>query len=140
SPRVATRGLSVLKVTGSLGHAAAVLERAVLYVGSDSGLAHLAAAVGTRAVTLFAPADPERVCPFGQRDLVGQSTNACSPCFMYPWQTPYPKMKCCEPYCIDGIEVESVLMTVQRALGASSGPLSEGSRAAGGGRVRVRVS
>jgi heptosyltransferase-2/heptosyltransferase-3 len=106
-----------LKLVGRLGDAAAVLERAALYVGSDSGLAHLAAAVGTRAVTIFAPADPDRVCPFGQRDLIVQSTNACSPCFKYPWATPYPKMECREPYCIDGVSVERVLGAAGAALG-----------------------
>ena len=105
-----------LKLTGPLGDAAAVLERATLYVGSDSGLAHLAAAVGTRSITLFAPADSQRVCPFANDSLVVKSANACSPCFMYPWQTPYPKMKCREPFCIDGIEVERVLAKVRSAL------------------------
>src|SRR5439155_7587112 len=41
----------VVKLTGPLAEAAVLLERAQLYVGSDSGLAHLAAAVGTPAVT-----------------------------------------------------------------------------------------
>jgi ADP-heptose:LPS heptosyltransferase len=110
---------------GPLGDAAAVLQRATLYVGSDSGLAHLAAAVGTRAVTLFGPADPDRVSPFGQRDLVVQSPKNCGPCFLYPWTTPYPKIRCREPYCIDGITVAAVMEKARRAL-----PKSEPSAAA----------
>jgi ADP-heptose:LPS heptosyltransferase len=106
-----------LRLTGPLGDAAAVLERANLYVGSDSGLAHLAAAVGTRAVTLFAPADPDRVCPFGNRDLVVQPPRECSPCFMYPWQATKPKMRCREPMCITFIDVEHVMQRVRQALG-----------------------
>src|SRR6202035_5710776 len=35
----------ILRLSGPLGVAAAVLERSQLYVGTDSGLAHLAAAV-----------------------------------------------------------------------------------------------
>ena len=115
-----------LKLTGPLGDAAAVLHRAGLYVGSDSGLAHLAAAVGTRAVTLFAPADPDRVCPFGNRDLVVQSTNPCSPCFMYPWVTSYPKMRCRAPFCIDGIEVERVMDKVRHAFALIPSPAGRG--------------
>ena len=84
----------VLRLDGPLGVAAAVLERSMFYAGSDSGLAHLAAAVGKPAVTIFAPADPDRVCPFGQRDLVVQAPatrgEGCSPCFEYPWKSPYP--------------------------------------------------
>ena len=109
-------GVSALRLTGPLGDAAAVLERATLYVGSDSGLAHLASAVGTKAVTIFAPADPDRVCPFGYRDLVVQTGKSCAPCFQYPWKTPYPKLLCREPYCVGEVRVDQVLDTVRRAL------------------------
>ena len=111
-----TSGVSAVRLTGPLGDAAAVLERAKLYVGSDSGLAHLAAAVGTKAVTIFAPADPDRVCPFGQRDLVVRPEKDCSPCFQYPWRTPYPKMMCREPYCVSEVRSDDVLDAVKRAL------------------------
>ena len=106
----------VLRLTGPLGDAAAVLERAALYVGSASGLAHLAAAVGTPALTLFAPADPNRVCPFGYRHLVVQPPRDCAPCFLYPWQATRPKMRCREPMCITLIEVDAVMTAVREAL------------------------
>jgi ADP-heptose:LPS heptosyltransferase len=109
-------GVSVVRLTGPLGDAAAVLERAQLYMGSDSGLAHLASAVGTKAVTIFAPADPDRVCPFGYRDLVVRVNKDCSPCFHYPWKTPYPKLLCREPYCVSEVRVEDVLDAVRRAM------------------------
>jgi predicted glycosyltransferase len=107
----------VIRLVDGLGDAAGVLERCRLYVGSDSGLAHLAAAVGTPAVTLFAPADPDRVCPFGQRDLVVQPEGrACSPCFAYPWKSPYPRIACDDPVCIADITPRSVLAAVAKAL------------------------
>jgi ADP-heptose:LPS heptosyltransferase len=105
-----------IKLTGPLGEAAAVLERAQLYVGSDSGLAHLASAVGTPAVTLFAPADPDRVSPHGYRHLVVQAPAPCSPCMQYPWLTAYPKICCREPMCIASITVEMVMDKVRHAL------------------------
>jgi ADP-heptose:LPS heptosyltransferase len=126
SPQMAICGLHVIKLNGSLGDAAAILDRAELYVGTDSGLAHLAAAVGTRAMTLFAPADPDRVCPFGQRDLVVQPTVPCAPCFMYPWEATHPKLRCCEPFCVDKIEVEPVLKKVQSTLKPVLSPLPVG--------------
>lgn len=43
----------------------AVLRRARLFVGNDSGLGHLAAAVGTPTLTLFGPGEPERYHPWG---------------------------------------------------------------------------
>ena len=93
-----------------------MLQQARLYVGSDSGLAHLAAAVGTMPVTLFGPADPDRVCPFGYRHLVVQAPTPCAPCFKYPYEAPYPKMCCREPFCIRQISVDAVMATVDRAL------------------------
>lgn len=109
-------GVHILKLAGPLGDAAAVLERACLYVGSDSGLAHLSAAVGTAAVTLFAPADPDRVCPFGYRHLVVQPPRQCSPCMLYPWQATRPKIRCRNPMCITFIEPAAVMQAVRKAL------------------------
>jgi len=105
-----------VRLRGPLGEAAAVLERARLYVGSDSGLAHLAAAVGTPPVTLFGPADPDRVCPFGYRRLVVQAPDKrCSPCFMYPWEATSPRIRCDSPDCVRRITPESVLETIETA-------------------------
>jgi len=47
----------------SLDGVAALLERAVLFVGNDSGPMHLAGAVGTSLVGIFGPGDPERLLP-----------------------------------------------------------------------------
>ncbi len=110
----------VLLLRFHLGIAAAVLQRSQLYVGTDSGLAHLAAAVGKRAVTIFAPADPDRVCPPGNRDLVVQPHKSCCPCFQYPWNSTKPKMLCREPMCINEVLVDDVLAAVKRGLGISS--------------------
>ena len=41
-----------------LPHLAAVLEQCRVFVGHDSGISHLAAAVGTHCVLLFGPTDP----------------------------------------------------------------------------------
>lgn len=41
------------------------LARARLYVGNDSGVTHLAAAVGTPVLALFGPTDPARWAPRG---------------------------------------------------------------------------
>lgn len=42
---------------------AAALARCQLFLGQDSGISHLAAAVGTRCVLLFGPTDPEIWAP-----------------------------------------------------------------------------
>ncbi len=117
--RVAMRSsnmLRVIRLTGPIGNAAALLARAVAYVGTDSGLAHLSAAVGTPAVTLFAPADPDRVCPFGYRHLVVQAERDCSPCMRYPFAACRPGTQCRPPMCIESITVDRVVESLRRAL------------------------
>ncbi len=44
----------------------AVLARAGLFLGNDSGVAHLAAACGTRTLALFGPTDPAQWAPVGR--------------------------------------------------------------------------
>ena len=111
-----TVDVRILPLRGPLGEAGALLSNAMAYVGTDSGLAHLAAAVGIPAVTLFAPADPDRVSPFGNRSLVVQATTMCTPCMQYPWKACHPKINCAEPYCIETIMVEHVMRKLQMAL------------------------
>jgi len=112
------KALQVMPLKCRLGVSAGVLKKAQLYVGTDSGLAHLAAAVGTRAVTLFAPADPDRVCPFGQRERVIQPPVSCAPCFLYPYQSARPAMRCSAPMCVEKITVEAVIERTDRELNA----------------------
>lgn len=57
----------------SLPAAAAVLARCAIFVGNDSGLGHMAAAVGTPTVTLFGPGDPERYRPWGPKAMVARA-------------------------------------------------------------------
>lgn len=45
--------------------AAACFRRAALYVGNDSGLTHIAAAVGTPTLGLFGPSPPHHYAPWG---------------------------------------------------------------------------
>jgi heptosyltransferase-3 len=45
------------------------LARARVYIGNDSGISHLAAAVGTPAILLFGPTDPAVWAPRGSRVL-----------------------------------------------------------------------
>jgi heptosyltransferase III len=48
------------------------LARARLYVGNDSGITHLAAAVGTPVLALFGPTDPAIWAPRGENVQVGR--------------------------------------------------------------------
>jgi lipopolysaccharide heptosyltransferase II len=65
----------------SLVQLAAILEKADLFVGADSGPAHLAAAVGTPVVVLFSGTNNWRQWqPCGRQVKVVRHRVACSPC------------------------------------------------------------
>jgi ADP-heptose:LPS heptosyltransferase len=49
----------------SLWQVSALLSRADLYVGNDSGVSHVAGAVGARGVVLFGPTSPDQWRPLG---------------------------------------------------------------------------
>lgn len=54
----------------SLLELARVLGSARLYIGNDSGITHLAAAVGCRTIAIFGPTDPLKWAPLGNRVTV----------------------------------------------------------------------
>ncbi len=63
-----------------LAQAAALLSRSDVYLGNDSGITHLAAAVGVRTVALFGPSDALEWAPQGERVTVLSRNVECSPC------------------------------------------------------------
>ena len=54
--------------------AAAALRRAALFIGNDTGLMHIAAAVGAPTLGLFGPSAVERYAPWGPRTAVARTT------------------------------------------------------------------
>jgi lipopolysaccharide heptosyltransferase I len=60
----------------------AVLARARLAFGPDSGALHLAAAVGTPALSLWGATSALRSTPFGCEALAVSGAAPCSPCFL----------------------------------------------------------
>jgi heptosyltransferase-1 len=72
----------VLNLTGktSLREAIGIIERAALAIGPDTGLMHIAAAVGTPVLSLWGATDPKRTGPHGFSELVLQGRAPCVPC------------------------------------------------------------
>lgn len=60
----------------SLGPLMAMLKRADLVIGGDTGPLHLAIALGARAVALHGPTDPARNGPYRSNDVVLRGPNA----------------------------------------------------------------
>ena len=65
-------GLEGIDLRGKtdLQEAAAVLSKAQLFLGNDSGLGHVAAGVGVKTLTIFGPGEPKRYRPWGDRGRV----------------------------------------------------------------------
>jgi len=104
-------GTSVLSFAGqlSLSRSAALLARCSVAVGADSGVMHLAAAVGTATVCLFGPTDELRTAPFGATRILSADV-ACRPC--------YPRLPhgCGNPVCMSGISVARVVAELNSLL------------------------
>lgn len=64
----------------SLREAIGIIERAKLAVGPDTGLMHIAAAVGTPVISLWGATDPARTGPRGFADLIIRGRAPCAPC------------------------------------------------------------
>jgi ADP-heptose:LPS heptosyltransferase len=70
--------MPVLNLAGrtDLSLAAALLMRASVFIGNDSGLGHIAAAVGRPTMTVFGPGRPERYRPWGSKTEVVRAPQA----------------------------------------------------------------
>ena len=64
----------------ALPQVASILTRASCYLGNDSGVSHLAGAVGVHGIVIFGPTRPEQWCPLGGRLQVIKNT-----CYREKW-------------------------------------------------------
>ena len=99
----------------TLRQTAAVVGKAELFIGGDSGLAHLAVALGTPTVVLFGPSDHKKWGVESGRNVVVRKALACSPCFIFG----YHKF-CHSIACMAAITVEDVMAAVYRFMSSSS--------------------
>lgn len=107
--RRAGLGPELLDLTGRTGlkDLAALLSLARVVVCTDTGVMHLAAAVGTPVVALFGPTAPWRTGPFGRGHRVLRARMECSPCF---------DRDCPEPICMERLEPAEVAAAASRLL------------------------
>jgi len=73
-------GRVVVWPRGTLPELAALLSKATVVVGGDTGPVHIAAAVGTPTVSLFRVTDAARNGPRGDQHVRLQAPLECSPC------------------------------------------------------------
>jgi lipopolysaccharide heptosyltransferase II len=105
--------------SGSLENTAALLMRCDLLVSNDTGVMHLAAAMGTPTVGLFGPNSPRYWAPIGPRAIYVYDTKVpCSPCLnLYANRWPLECANAEKSRCMLDIQVDSVLHAVRRVVG-----------------------
>jgi ADP-heptose:LPS heptosyltransferase len=110
SVQVATRQSLVSLSNLRIGELVAVVADAKLFVGNDSGPAHIAAAVKTPLVVLFGPASSVRWRPWKAPSVLVQNHFDCNPCAMYTCEA------FDEPECIRSITVEQVIKAIDKVI------------------------
>jgi ADP-heptose:LPS heptosyltransferase len=84
-----------------------ILSGARLFVASDTGPAHIAAALGVPTVTLFGPKDPAAMAPVGPRARAVRAGVRCSPCAL---------RSCPDPVCMTNLPVDLVERSASELL------------------------
>jgi heptosyltransferase-1 len=94
---------------GSIKELIALLDRADLVVGGDTGPIHIAAAVGTSTVSIFRVTDASRNAPRGKGHVSLSAQVECAPCLR----------KSCDldPECGQSVTVAAVIEAVEKLLG-----------------------
>jgi len=96
-----------------LARVARILSRCRLYIGNDSGLTHLAAAVGEpEVIALFGPTDPRVWAPLGPRLRTLGAPCPQAPCAVGR------TISCPETRCLRALAPETVLAAAAQVLSA----------------------
>ncbi|HCX29428.1 MAG TPA: putative lipopolysaccharide heptosyltransferase III [Blastocatellia bacterium] len=100
----------------TLPEVTALLARARLFVGNDSGIAHIAAAVQAPAVVIFGSSNVAHWRPWARvaAEIVREEME-CQPCHGYFCEK-FP-----EPECIKRVPVDRVMAAAERVLRESAG-------------------
>lgn len=93
-----------------LPHLAAVIKRCNLFIGNDSGITHLAAALGTRTIAIFGPTDPSIWGPRGEQVKILCNKIPCSPCL------PDTRKNCLSQICLEKVSTRDVIHEVDTLL------------------------
>jgi lipopolysaccharide heptosyltransferase II len=96
----------------SLREALGIIGRARVALGPDTGLMHIAAAVGTPVVSLWGATSPIRTGPYHFEHLAVQGRAPCAPC--------YRRHCAINRICMQSIRTEEVMEKIDRALRGAS--------------------
>ncbi|MDX2234218.1 MAG: glycosyltransferase family 9 protein [Hyphomonadaceae bacterium] len=115
---LASAGVATIDAAGRLDllAAAAALSRAALFVGNDSGLMHVAAAVGAPTLGLFGPSDERVYGPWGARTMSLRSHRSFEDIQAVGY------MPLIEFTLMDDLPVDTVVEAALRLIGKGTAP------------------
>lgn len=90
---------------------ATLLKGADLFISGNTGIMHLAAAVGTKCISIHGPTDANKWGPVGMNNIIIKSPVSCSPCLYLGHEYGCSTRKCMEAVCVDEVKlaVESIV-------------------------------
>jgi heptosyltransferase-1 len=111
---IAAAGAGSLLPRQSLSELAQTLVSAAGVVGVDSGLAHLAAAVGVPAITLYGPTRTDLTGALGPRQRNLAASFACAPCMRRACDFSGPSEV--RPACFEALHPARVLEALRQQI------------------------
>jgi heptosyltransferase-2 len=100
--------------TTSLREALALIARCRLFLSNDSGLMHVAGALGIPLIALFGSTNPAATSPAGERSVVIHHPVECGPCLKQVCPTDFR--------CMESIGVEEVYAAAMKLLEENGKP------------------
>ncbi|MEK6559607.1 MAG: lipopolysaccharide heptosyltransferase II [Planctomycetota bacterium] len=91
--------------TSSVKQLIALLQRAHVFIGGDTGPTHIASCIGIPTVAIFGPKDPVIYTPYGENAIIVRKDISCSPC---------EKRTCDHVTCINSITPDDVLDAISK--------------------------
>ena len=101
----------------SISQLTSILKRCALFISNDSGLVHIASAIGTPVISIFGRSQPglspKRWGPLGKRDRYLHKEVGCIQCLAHNCQKEFA--------CLKAISVEDVLKVAEDILSGCVG-------------------
>lgn len=93
---------------------AALTQKCCMVIGGDTGVMHMAAAVGTTTITLFSCSDPRLHAPYSDNSYIITHKVECQYCYKSGGYNNCPQYR-----CIEGIEADEVINVMEGLLNGS---------------------
>jgi heptosyltransferase-2 len=94
-----------------INYTSAMIANCKVFIGNDSGLAHIASALSIPTAAIFGPASWERSGPYGNKSVIVKSDLPCSPC---SWTG--VRIRCKSLECLKRIKVEDVYREAEKLM------------------------